>query len=267
MFSRNVHPNFCEVVREIERAVSDVPGWLSARDIRFLAMVAAHPCAAGEILEIGAFRGKSAIVLAKASELVGQERVYSCDPLNCHHPADHPASVVIRQEFDRNLLRNRVGERVAFHQVYSHELAKTWTRPIRMLWIDGDHSLTGVRQDLDDFSPFLTDGAIVAMHDVLTTSDGVARVFVEDVLASPHYGLAGVHGNIAWAQYRSDVADTVRFQRHKRKLAARLQPLIPIQTIAAGGAVHGFDRLRYRYLRWRAKSRSMRPESWLKQVA
>jgi hypothetical protein len=262
-----LHPSFRVTVEEIINDVADVEGWLSIRDIRFLAMVAAHPSADGEILEIGAFRGKSSIVLAKASELVGQQRIYSCDPLNCQLPPDHPTSIYERSQLDNNLIRKNVFDRVEFHQTFSHEFAKTWTLPIRMLWLDGDHHLAGVRQDLQDFMPFLADGAIVAMHDVLSTWDGVGRVFVENVLESPCFGHAGINGNIAWSQYRANPAATIRLQPQKKELADRLRPLIPIQTVAEGRSVRGFNKLRYRYLRWRAQPPIVSPETWVKQVA
>jgi predicted O-methyltransferase YrrM len=266
MIAQNIHPQFLKLVNEIERDVADVKGFLSSRDIHFLALVAAHPCSPGEILEIGAYRGKSSIVLAKASQLAGQQKVISCDPLT-DHPASHPASVAVRKEFDENLARKNVTDRVEFHQLMSHDVAKTWSRPIRMLWIDGDHRLAGVRQDLADYRPFLKDGAIVAMHDVLSTSDGVGRVFVEDVLESPHFGQAGINGNIAWAQYRKNPADTVGFATHKKMLAKGLRPLIPIQARAAGHELHGLRKLRFRYLRWRAQSPALRPDHWIKLVA
>ena len=103
MLVENIHLNFYNAVREIEREVADVAGWLSPRDIRFLAMVAAHPCAQGEILEIGAYRGKSSIVLAKAAQLAGQTKIYSCDPLVCDVPPTHPFYPYVETVAQRNV--------------------------------------------------------------------------------------------------------------------------------------------------------------------
>jgi len=268
MHVTNIHPQFSEVLQQIEREVADVEGFLSQRDIHFLALVAAHPSAKGEILEIGAYRGKSSVVLAKASALANQAKIISCDPLCCDVPANHPQAIAVRTEFDHNLARKQVQNRVEFHQTYSQELAKAWSRPIRMLWIDGDHRYLGVRQDLADFGPFLQDRAILVMHDVLNDCDGVGRVFVEDVLESAHYGQAGINGNIAWAQFHKKPSDAARFEAHKKKLAAGMRPLLPIQTHADGKELlRGWNKLKYRYLRWRAQSPTLTPEHWLKQVA
>ena len=68
---------------------------------------------------------------------------------------------------------------VEFHRQRSSELAGKWdaSRKIRLLWIDGDHTYTGAKLDLDLLRPFLANGAIVAMHDVLHSHDGPVRVF------------------------------------------------------------------------------------------
>jgi predicted O-methyltransferase YrrM len=266
MIAQSIHPQFLKVVNEIERDVADVRGYLSSRDIHFLALVAAHPTSPGEILEIGAFRGKSSIVLAKASQLAGQQKIISCDPLIPYFETDND-SVTNRKEIEENLARKNVRDRVEFHQLMSHDLAKTWSRPIRMLWLDGDHSLAGVRQDVTNYLLYLQDGAILAMHDVLSTSEGVGRVFVEGILESPHFGQSGINGNIAWAQFRQNPSDTVSFATHKKMLAKGLKPLIPIQTRAAGHELHGLRKLEFRYLRWRAQSPALTPEHWIKLVA
>ena len=51
-----------------------------------------------------------------------------------------------------------------------------------MLWIDGDHTYHGTKVDFDLFSKFLSNGAIIAFHDVLGNFEGPIRVFMEDVL-------------------------------------------------------------------------------------
>src|SRR2546422_8145249 len=89
---------------------------------------------------------------------------------------------------------------VEVHATFSKSVARGWSRPIRFLWIDGDHTYHGAKQDLDLFAPHLVDGGIVALHDVLHRFEGPIRVFVEDVLRSDRYGPAGVCGSIVWAQ-------------------------------------------------------------------
>jgi len=47
----------------------------------------------------------------------------------------------------------------------SHEAAKGWNRRIDLLFIDGDHSLEGVRADFELFRPWMSPDGLVIFHD------------------------------------------------------------------------------------------------------
>lgn len=47
---------------------------------------------------------------------------------------------------------------------------------IDFLFIDGDHSLTGVKQDFDMYSPLVKKGGIIAFHDACYHADGTEEV-------------------------------------------------------------------------------------------
>ncbi len=61
----------------------------------------------------------------------------------------------------------------------SNEAVKNWTRPIDVLFIDGDHTYEGVKDDWDNFSPFVKKGGRVYFHDCDNTSPDVVRLFNE----------------------------------------------------------------------------------------
>lgn len=61
----------------------------------------------------------------------------------------------------------------------SNEAVKTWTLPIDVLFIDGDHSYEGCMDDWNNFSPFVKKGGWVFFHDCDETSPGVVQVFDE----------------------------------------------------------------------------------------
>lgn len=61
----------------------------------------------------------------------------------------------------------------------SNEAVKNWTLPIKVLFIDGDHSYGGCKDDLDNFLPFVVRGGWVLFHDCDETSPGVVQVFEE----------------------------------------------------------------------------------------
>src|SRR2546430_4811345 len=131
-------------------------------------------------------------------------------------------------EFQENLRRAGVAGAVDCRRAFSHEVARDWIRPIRLLWIDGDHVYEAVKQDLALFRPYLAPGVIVAMHDVLGTWPGPLRVFVEDVLDSDDFGPAGCFKSIGWAQYRPADGGAWRFRWRPRRLAPAGRRLIPV---------------------------------------
>jgi hypothetical protein len=149
-------------------------------------------------------------------------------------------------DFIANLEAAGVLDRVEIKRAYSHDLARDWKDPIRFLWIDGDHTYKGAKADIDMFKPFLADGAIVAMHDVLGTFEGALRVFVEEILDRDDFGPAGFSGSIGWAQYRP--RDGLRFRLRRRMLAIPGRKLIPVARKADRG-LHGWNKFLYKF--WR----------------
>ena len=59
------------------------------------------------------------------------------------------------------------------------EVATTWTRPVDILHIDGNHDYASVRNDFDTWVPMLRPGGILLMHDIDAFKDGPGRVFNE----------------------------------------------------------------------------------------
>lgn len=218
-------PKIIELAKQIE-------GHLSDAEMEFLAVNAAVPTAEGCVLEIGSFKGKSTVILAKAASLASENSVVAVDPLthdsleahDIHGTAD---ADVFQHDFFTNLETYGVKDRVQFHQQFSYDMVETFDGTIRFLWVDGDHSYEGVKRDIALFTPFLADGAIVAMHDVLHNMDGPIRCFAEDILQSPHFGRAGVCGSIGWGQYHKDVTHTKAYETEKQILHKKINKLIP----------------------------------------
>jgi len=87
-------------------------------------------------------------------------------------------------------------------------LAPGWTRPIRFLWIDGDHTYRGRKRISISFARISSPARSSALHDVLHTFEGPVRVFAEELLDSDRFGPAGLCGSIGWAQYRRVTAES-----------------------------------------------------------
>lgn len=246
---------FRDHARRIVAQAQRIEGFMTPREMEFLALLAACPTATGVVLEIGSWAGRSTSILAAAAALAGNERVVAVDPLPC------PGA---REKLGESLRAAGVWERVEFHQRMSWDLARTWSRPIRLLWIDGDHSLASARRDFLSFSPHLADGAIVAMHDVINPYEGALRVFTEDLLLSAHVGAAGVCGSIGWARYHHDPHESARYRERKLKLYRLLSSLVPL--VAFNRTPTGLGKWRYRLARSFVPRRRVDPEAWLEQV-
>jgi len=231
--------------------VRTTTGYLSEREARFLMAAIALAPAKGANVEIGSFKGRSTVGLATVASHYGLGTVVAVDPHTSPTETDPDlgAQSTSYDDFVANLDRAGVRDAVEIHRAYSHDLARSWQGPIRFLWIDGDHTYRGAKADVDLFKPFLAEGAIVAMHDVLGTFDGSLRVFVEELLDCDDFGPAGFHGSIGWAQYRP--RDGRRFSLQRRLLAIPARRLIPValRSVAHGRQLHGWNKFIYKV--WR----------------
>ena len=241
------------------------PGMLTEREARFLALVAACAPAQGVILEIGSFKGKSTVGLASVAMRYGLGPVITVDPHS--GPSVTDPDVGPRgsswDDFRASLRAAGVETAVDAHRAYSRDLARGWTRPIRFLWIDGDHTYRGAKEDIDLFRGHLVPGAIVALHDVLHSFEGPVRVFTEELLGSDVFGAAGLCGSIGWAQYRP--SDGARWRVHRRDLRRRVARLIPF--VKDGREPTGFAKLRYKLWRGLVPHAAPDPAAWVRAVS
>lgn len=252
-------------IDEAWRRIRAAPGYLTEREGRFLALAAAGAPAQGTILEIGSFKGKSTVGLASIAARYGLGPVVTVDPHTAPSITDPDLKGQLSSwgDFQATLAAAGVGHAVEVHRAFSRDLARGWTRRLRLLWIDGDHTYPGTKEDIDLFRPHLAGGAIVALHDVLHTFEGPVRVFVEEILASDDYGAAGVCGSIGWAQYRPGHGGVWRGAR--RGLARRLARLVPL--VRDGRELRGLKKLRYKMWRALVPHGAVEPAAWLRLTA
>jgi len=254
--------SFGRLVAEIQNSLRSVEATIKPREVPFLALLGAYRTATGCVLEIGAFKGASTIVLSKAARAAGDDHIWTVDPFTSRCETDLPKGTSY-PEFLSNLTQTGEERFVRVFKGLSQDLAKQWRDPIRVLWIDGDHSYKGVKRDLELFREFLSDGAIIAFHDVLTLSPGPCRVFANEVLASQEFGACGISGTIGWAQYVKNRNVVGRHHELKQRLYSALSP-----HVCATALRSRLPRLqRTRYLLWRNKHRQApTPEKFLKIV-
>ena len=264
----SVPENFDRFSADLVEESETIEGFLNPNEVRFLALMAACPTADGEVLEIGSFKGKSTVILAKSIKLCGGKTLYAVDPMIAPSETDPDlkGDESSFPDFQKNIEDHGVAEMVSFNQTYSYELAKTWDKPLRLLWIDGDHTYKGTKLDFDGFAQHLVDGAIVAIHDVLHGFEGGVRVYMEDILLSPSFGACGFVGSIGWAQYRESAGDALKNREAKLNLYSRLSRLIPYVMFREGD-LEGIEKKKYKFLRSRVPHGPVDPEGWVKAVS
>ncbi len=131
-----------------------VPGWMLPEDGLKLYELAYF--APGPILEIGAYHGKSAILMCNAARDGGTgATVLSVD-------VDGHALDAARAQ----AARHGVTDGIVFFRGSVEALLRTASglRP-GLVFIDGDHSHAGVLRDLEALEPRLPDGALLLFHD------------------------------------------------------------------------------------------------------
>ena len=126
----------------------------------------AKACREGCIVEVGSYRGRSAVALGRGSLDGHNAAVYAIEP---HEeftgllggkfgPPDRAA-------FYTAMLATSCYHTVRLVNLSSEIVAPGWTQKIGLLFIDGDHSYAGVKRDFDCWSPHLTPNALIAFDD------------------------------------------------------------------------------------------------------
>ena len=135
------------VLDEAWEATRPVPGLLLENEARFLGLLAACTPATGRIVEIGSFKGRSTVMLAKVAAHYGLGRVVAIDPHTYNlsqktaagtGDCGRPAST--HDDFLSSLRTAGVMEHVDIRHAISKDVSSSWNNPIRLLWIDGDHT-------------------------------------------------------------------------------------------------------------------------------
>jgi predicted O-methyltransferase YrrM len=117
-------------------------------------------------VEIGSARGKSACYIGLALQENRRGRLYAIDP---HRPTkwNDAGAVDTFEMMSNNLAALGVSEYVSVLRAYSEDAARDWSRPIDMVFIDGDHSYEGVKRDWELFVPYVKPFGVVVFHDTI----------------------------------------------------------------------------------------------------
>jgi len=178
LLSRKINKAVSSLLGEEEiQKLNSVDGHTTVRQCAVLFYFAYTHSDPGRIVEIGSFKGRSTIWMAKALCMSRQnEKIVAIDPhINTRQPGvvPHYVEESSYEAFLSNISKFGLDNWVKPVKKTSEEAAKTWNQPIRMLFIDGSHLYQDVLTDLCLWEPWLKIGGIVSMHDTKPTGPRV----------------------------------------------------------------------------------------------
>jgi len=172
--------------------------------------------AAGPVLEVGSYCGKSAIYLAagvRAARRLGRsQQVVTVD----HHRGSeehqagweyHDPSMVdpVTRRIDTlprlraTLAAAGVEDDVVVIVGRSADVARLWRTPLGMLFIDGGHTDAAAQWDYEGWAPWVALGGALAIHDVFPDpADGGQAPYriYQQALASGEFAEVAVYGSL-----------------------------------------------------------------------
>lgn len=179
-------------VREVAD-VYKIPGMLTDGEVDFLYRLGQVNHCAGVIVEIGSFKGKSTIALARGAAATHKAQVYAIDPHRIQPEEGYLEDT--EAAFLANLKKGGVENQVVPMMMTSDAAVKGWDKPVRLLWIDGDHRYEPSKLDFTLWEPYVVEGGIVAMHDTIR-KQGPKRVLWEYVFGSGRFQEIAIVDNI-----------------------------------------------------------------------
>jgi SAM-dependent methyltransferase len=178
-------------------AAEGVEGWLTDEQARRLWDRAG---AAERIVEIGSFRGRSAIVMAMAAgpgaELVAIDPHAGNDRGPQEIEADAAAGEADNRAFRENLERAGVSERVRHVRLPSQEALGEVPGELDLVYVDGAHRYGPARDDLALWGERVRQGGHMLVHDSFS-SLGVTLASLRLLLAGREFRYLGRSGSLA----------------------------------------------------------------------
>ncbi len=177
-----------DVLDRVER----IDGWLTRAEARVLYWLARN--AAGPIVEIGSYRGRSTAALALGSKAGGERDVYAVDPFigpQSGTRPTHSGKLSGECSCSPELLRANldlagVNGLVRIVPRKSENALADVPASIDLLFVDGAHDYESVCRDLDNYLPRVERGGFVVLHDVAETDMGVVRAARSRLLSHPN---------------------------------------------------------------------------------
>jgi predicted O-methyltransferase YrrM len=212
-------PTFADALARID----GVEGWLSTDQAERL-WNAASPLGPGaQLVEIGSFRGRSAVILATAAG--PDTTLVAIDPHAGNDRGDLRGEGATQQEeaeidnkaFNANLEAAGVRDRVTHVRKFSHDAIDDVEAPVDLLYVDGAHQYGPAVGDIRAFGAKVKPGGTMLIHDSFS-SVGVTLAILIDLAFSGGWRYVGRSRSLT--EYRKEpVRGVGRLTNAARQLA------------------------------------------------
>ena len=215
---------------QIEALVQDVPGWSPVDQLYTLFQLAYGSAdLPGDMVEIGSWCGRSALVLGLAAQMTGQAKVHCIDlfprktdwtqnadgsysfnvTIEGQQYAGYQRQTVWQEPFERDIAPVYAqGE--ALLDIFQRHVARHHLQDVvrpfkgdsdmfvrsagdefrcKLAFIDGDHSYEAVCRDIDNLAQRLAPGGWICFDDAFSCYEGVNRAIERRIIGSPDFEL------------------------------------------------------------------------------
>jgi predicted O-methyltransferase YrrM len=125
-----------------------------------LSMLGKYAGGARLAAEIGTFQGISAVVIAKS--IAADGHLFCIDPWLRNRDKDDPSFSICK----RHIARSGIEQKVTLLRNFSHLVGDDLPGQLDFLFIDGDHSLSGITADWAIAKLKVRSGGLICLHDV-----------------------------------------------------------------------------------------------------
>lgn len=186
-------------------AVAGVEGWMTDEQARVLWDRARSLVPPDRVVEIGSYRGRSAVILAKAAaegvDVVAIDPHAGNDrgPQQIHGTANEGQRD--HELFMHNLERAGVRERVRHVRLPAQAALDEVDGSFGLVYVDGAHRYRPARADIDRWGDRVRPGSTLLIHDAFS-SIGVTLAIVRLLLTGSRFRYVGRTGSLA--EYRRE---------------------------------------------------------------